>query len=190
MQALTPTQTAENNQRPLESLRRAQTLIAIDPGDEVSAWLIYDWADGRPLDWADEEPNASLLNILGHWSATRCVIEGMQSFGMPVGQDVLDTCVWIGRFIEAWYRKTHTEPVIVYRKEVKHHLCNQIVAKDAHVRQALLDRFGPGKPRAVGTIKNKGPLYGISGHVWQALAVAVTAVETGRVPGKSEHHSV
>ena len=190
MQAIAPTQQPENNQRPLESLIRAQTLIAIDPGDEVSAWLIYDLDEGRPVDFANEEPNEMMAHILEHWTATKCVIEGMQSFGMPVGQDVLDTCVWIGRFIEVWYRKTHREPEIIYRKDVKHYLCGTHRAGDKNVRQALIDRFGPGRSKAIGTTKNRGPLYGISEHVWQALAVAVTAVETGRVPGKGEHHSV
>jgi hypothetical protein len=45
-------------------------------------------------------------------------------------------------------------------------------AKDPNVRQALLDKIGP-----VGTKKNPGPLYGVSGHGWSALAVAVYASE-------------
>jgi hypothetical protein len=143
--------------------------------------VIYNVDEGRPIEWAQEEPNDTVMHILRHWPFDECVIEGMQSFGMSVGQDVLDTCVWIGRFVETWVRKTGAEPVIVYRKQVKYQLCSSIVAKDANVRQALLDRFGPGRSRAIGTIRNRGPLYGISGHVWQALAVAVTAVETGQV---------
>jgi hypothetical protein len=50
-------------------------------------------------------------------------------------------------------------------------------AKDANVRQALIDRYG-GKAEAIGTVKKQGPLYRVKSHAWQALAVAVTASET------------
>jgi hypothetical protein len=165
-------------------------VIAVDPGDEFSAWMIYDMVKQRPIEWADEEPNQQLRKTLTNCGAFECAIEGMQSFGMPVGADVLETCVWIGRFIESWSRKMGSEPAILYRKDIKHHLCGSIKATDANVRQALIDRYGPGRSRAIGTIRNRGPLYGITGHVWSALAIAVTYVDTGRVAGKSEYHSV
>jgi hypothetical protein len=38
----------------------------------------------------------------------------------------------------------------------------------------LLDRFGPGREVAVGTKRAPGPLYGIKGDEWSALAVALT----------------
>lgn len=97
-------------------------------------------------------------------------IEMIASYGMAVGSEVFDTCIWIGRFIQAW-NGPYTQ---VFRKDVKMHLCGQTKAKDANVRQALIDRFGPGKDKAIGTKKNPGPLYGISGDIWAALAVAVT----------------
>jgi hypothetical protein len=59
------------------------------------------------------------------------------------------------------------------RATVKAHLCRSAKAKDSNVRQALIDLFG-GKENAIGTKKTPGPLYGISGDVWAALAVAVT----------------
>jgi len=46
-------------------------------------------------------------------------------------------------------------------------------AKDANIRQALIDKLGP-----VGTKKSPGPLWGVKSHIWSALAVAVTALET------------
>jgi hypothetical protein len=42
-------------------------------------------------------------------------------------------------------------------------------AKDANIRQALIDKIGP-----QGTKKDPGPTYGISKDVWSALAIAVT----------------
>jgi hypothetical protein len=43
-------------------------------------------------------------------------------------------------------------------------------AKDANIRQALLDLIGP-----QGTKAQPGPTYGIKSHTWAALAVAVYA---------------
>ena len=57
----------------------------------------------------------------------------------------------------------------VLRRDVKLHVCQSPRAKDANVRQALLDRFGP-----PGTKKAPGTTYGITKDTWQALAVAVT----------------
>lgn len=76
------------------------------------------------------------------------VIEMIASYGMAVGKTVFDTCVWIGRFIEAGiYANVTTE--YIYRKDEKINICNSMKAKDSNIRQALIDRFG-----IVGTKKN------------------------------------
>jgi len=64
--------------------------------------------------------------------------------------------------------------VWLMRKTVAAHLCNTSRANDSNIRQALIDRFGPGREKAIGTKKNPGPLYGIKKDLWSALAVAVT----------------
>ena len=58
-------------------------------------------------------------------------------------------------------------------------LCGSARAKDANVRQAIIDRFAGvgGKAVAVGTKKNPGPLYGISNHKWSALALCITWID-------------
>ena len=66
---------------------------------------------------------------------------------------------------------------MIYRKDVKLHLCGSPRAKDSNIRQALIDRFGPGKEKAIGLKKTPGPLYGVKSHVWAALAVAVTHLD-------------
>jgi hypothetical protein len=96
------------------------------------------------------------------------------SYGMPVGREVFETCLWIGRFVEAWASRGG-EYRLVYRREVKLHLCESVRANDANIRAALIDRFGPGKPAAIGTKKAPGPLYGLKGDEWAALGVALTA---------------
>jgi hypothetical protein len=98
-------------------------------------------------------------------------IEMFASQGMPVGQTTFDTVRWIGRFQQAWRYPDAVR--LIYRHQVKMHICGHPRAKDANIRQALIDKLGP-----VGTKLAKGPLYGVKSHAWAALAVAVTALET------------
>ena len=93
---------------------------------------------------------------------------------MPVGREVFDTVLWIGRFLEAWDRRGGRH-VLVYRKDVKLFHCESVRATDANIRAAIIDRFGPGKSKAIGTKAAKCPLYGIKGDEWSALAVALKA---------------
>jgi hypothetical protein len=93
------------------------------------------------------------------------------SYGMAVGKEVFDTCVWIGIFKEV-ARRTGMSVQHIYRKDIKLNLCGQVKAKDANVRQALIDRFG-----VVGTKKNPGWFYGFKADVWAAYALAVTYLD-------------
>jgi hypothetical protein len=89
---------------------------------------------------------------------------------MPIGDDSVETLLWTGRFIQAWH---DPEAVVrVKRSAVKLHLCGSNRAKDANVRQALIDKLGP-----PGTKKAPGPTRGVTSHAWAALGVAVTAAE-------------
>lgn len=150
-------------------------ILAIDPGNIESAYLLYETEGPIPLDWA-KMPNGEILELLDGERAELLAVEMIASYGMPVGREVFDTCVWIGRFIERW----GADHRLVYRGEVKMHLTNSARAKDSNVRQALLDKFGPGKALAVGLKATPGPLYGMAGDCWSALGVAVTAAETDR----------
>ena len=145
-------------------------VIAIDPGNEQSAYVCYH--DGKPIEF-DIVPNDSLLHRLNQFTADEMAIEMVASYGMAVGKTVFETCVWIGRFIQKW-PKPFTK---VYRKDVKMYLCNSMRAKDGNVRQAIIDKFpatGGGKCPQIGIKSKPGPLYGVSKDVWSALAVAIT----------------
>lgn len=146
-------------------------LLAIDPGTTHSGWVLM--RNGNPWSSGVWE-NAEILRHLEEWSGANVAIEMIASYGMAVGAEVFDTCLWVGRFMQAL---GPDRVRLVYRKEVKSHLCGSQKAKDANIRQALIDRWG-GKAEAIGTIKKPGPLYGIKSHAWAALAVAVTAAET------------
>lgn len=143
-------------------------IIAVDPGPEKSALVI--WA-GDECRLATLLPNREMLDALRSyslWENATLAIEMVACYGMAVGADVFDTCRWIGRFEERW-----GSPVkLVYRKDVKMHLCGTMKAKDTNIRQALIDKHGhPGNKNA------PGKLYGVSGHCWAALAVADYTLE-------------
>lgn len=152
-------------------MKNAVPVLAIDPGTTHSAWCRCE--NGFPIHSEKIENTTMLCRIRGLSRAGPCLlaVEMIASYGMPTGFEVFETCVWIGRFIEAW----GGDYTLVYRKDVKMHLCGTLKANDANIRQALIDRFGPTKDRAIGTKKRMGPLYGFSGDQWAALAVAVTA---------------
>ena len=97
-------------------------------------------------------------------------IEMISSQGMSVGQETFDTAMWVGRYCEVW-DSCGMDAILAYRREIKLHLCGTSRAKDANVRQALIDRYG-GKEAALGKKRFPGPLFGVSGHAWAALAVA------------------
>ena len=152
-------------------------ILAIDPGPLQSGWIIYD--AGQVLG-SGVDLNGSVLQLLEMQPRDRrLAIEMIASYGMAVGKSVFDTCVWIGRFQQVWHAPEAVR--LVYRQEVKLHLCRSSKAKDSNIRQALIDRYPPtggGATPQVGTKAKPGPLYGMSSHAWPALGVAIVADET------------
>jgi hypothetical protein len=114
--------------------------------------------------------NEGVLSICRMHTTTRkpvLAIEQIASYGMPVGAETFETCVWTGRFIQT----CDGLPILrLPRKEIGLHLCNSPRASDSTVRQALIDKLGP-----PGIKKCPGPTYGVCKDLWSALAVAVTA---------------
>jgi hypothetical protein len=150
-------------------------VLALDPGTFETGYARL--VDGKVVE-SGVSPNAELLTQLrgiglaGRFdpsSLPTLAIEMIASYGMAVGAEVFETCVWIGRFVEAWVDTTAKLPRMVYRREVKEHLCGTDKAKDPNVRQRLIDLIGP-----KGTKRDPGPTYGVRSHAWAALGVAAT----------------
>jgi hypothetical protein len=153
-------------------------LYAVDPGTEQSALVILqdDRVEGTIY------RNDDLLSHLGgpYWDG-HLVVEQIESYGMPVGREVFETVFWSGRFVEAWRQKVYNgQPwahgrtwSLLPRKTVKMTLCGSPRAKDANIRQALIDRYG-----GPAVTRKGGRLAGIKSHCWAALALAVTYQET------------
>lgn len=151
-------------------------IIAIDPGNEQSAVIIWD----NKILSKGKESNIKILSLLKNeaWYSSPdfiLVVEMIASYGMPVGAEVFGTCVWIGRFIEAWENRDYGyKSALIYRKEEKMNLCGSMKAKDSNIRQALIDRFGPpGTKKAPNLIYNDAEIK-MAKDLWAALAVAVT----------------
>ena len=106
-------------------------VLAIDPGTTESGWVLY---DGKVID-SGVSQNEALIDQLAHEDADLMAVEMIASYGMAVGREVFETCVWIGRFIQA-------APIphkLITRQKVKLHVCKSPKAKDTNIRQALID---------------------------------------------------
>lgn len=151
-------------------------ILAIDPGSTESGLTLINEIDLKPT-LAIKLSNEEILKVIIEAKEVNHVaIEMIASYGMPVGAEVFQTCVWIGRFIQILKDKEYSGPIkYIYRKEEKMNLCNSMKARDSNIIQALVDRFAPGIPnKGKGTKKNKGWFYGFKKDIWQSYAVGVT----------------
>ena len=146
------------------------TLIVagIDPGPQQSAVVVW---DGSRILHKAIEPNPYLRELIPS-PVNVLAVEHLQCFGMAVGASVFETAYYIGelrwqaQFFNLTWRK-------ILRTEVKMHWCGSARAKDANIRQAVIDALG--EP---GTKKAPGATYGIKADLWSALAIAVYAHRT------------
>ena len=146
-------------------------ILAIDPGTTECGWCTFDGT----LNASGVCSNDSMLSAVMVHGADLLAIEMVSSYGMPVGKEVFETVLWIGRFKQAW--RDPDDVRLVYRRDVKMHLCGSARAKDGNIRQALLDKIG-----LQGVKKSPGPTYGVKSHAWAALAVAVTVADSMHPP--------
>jgi hypothetical protein len=149
------------------------TLIAIDPGPTQSAYVVL--CGRQPVQAAkvdNHELNCRILRDTWH-QFRHMAIEMVASYGAPVGEEVFETVLWIGRFIQT-FGEEHTK---LKRHEIKTHLCPGIKGvNDAVIRQRLIDLYG-GKDLAIGRKGRYGPLHQIKGDCWQALACGIVYLE-------------
>lgn len=156
-------------------------IIAIDPGNESSAYVLMNAKTLRPIRCGKNANELMFCDIVQDLmdvyldfgvGELHYAIEMIASYGMPVGAEVFDTCRWIGRLEE---RLKQHKVILIYRKDEKMTICGSMKATDATIRQALVDRFAKGERNSgKGTKKQPGWFYGFSADIWQAYAVGVT----------------
>lgn len=164
-------------------------ILAIDPGNEFSAYVVMDAETCRPLEFGKVK-NGELRrkiadgNVARRWDAV--VIERIQSYGMAVGREVFETCEWVGRFTED--AVLTGDPVhYVYRIEEKRRICCDPRANDANIRRALIDRFAAHDfKNGKGTKAKPDFFHGFHADIWAAFAVGVTFLDR-RNEAREEH---
>lgn len=148
-------------------------ILAIDPGTTESAFVMCE-KDYEPR-YIGKVSNDEMLEIIEEADYDELVIEMIASYGMAVGREVFETCVWIGRF---WQASTADKKSYIYRKDEKMNLCGSTKAKDTNIRVALIDRFAKHDfKNGKGTKKNPDWFYGFKKDIWAAYAVAVTYLD-------------
>lgn len=146
-------------------------IAGLDPGTGESGFVVI-----------ETEPFAILLHTieLNHKlisevrpEMTRCDAFGcewMEEQGIRLNDDTTETVLWAGAMIWEWGWWDRVE--LVRPRAIKKHLYGANTGNDSRKRQSLIERFGD-----PGTKRQPGPLYGIKGHEWSALAVAVVVAE-------------
>ncbi len=161
---------------------RNKTILAIDAGNVQSGYVIMDALTYKPLEHG-KTINAEILDIISRKPHVDVVVLEMVAHygtGMPAGATVFDTCVWIGRFTQAAVQcGIHVERI--YRREEKIAICGSMKAKDANIRQALIDRFAQfdfknGKGRR----GNEDFFYGFANDEWAAFSCGTTYLDKER----------
>lgn len=122
-------------------------ILAVDPGNTHSAFVLLN--DDMSIVEANKLENKEFVDVYTDYltpdleysnNSMHIAIEMIACYGMAVGKSVFDTCVFIGELkaIAEW-RGFKVE--FIYRKDEKMVLCNSMKAKDANIRQALIDRY-------------------------------------------------
>ncbi len=149
-------------------MNKEKIILAIDAGNEESGYCLIDATTYKPIEFGKISNTQMLMKVI-ELKYDKLILEMVASYGMPVGATVFETCVWIGRFIQA---RNCPDYEYIYRKEEKMNLCYSMKAKDSNIRQALIDRFGD-----VGTKSNQGFFYGFKKDIWSAFAVGCTYLD-------------
>ncbi len=168
--------------------KKKPLILGIDPGNKETGYVLADGETLKPIRFGKVD-NYTMLDeiedILGKSIAKgyelHIAIENIRSYGMAVGKEVFDTCIWIGRywqFVRDYQYYHHIEKIkmmFVYRSEEKQVICHSPKANDATIRQALIDRFAPGVPNyGKGTKAEPGFFRGFRADIWSAMAILTT----------------
>jgi hypothetical protein len=151
-------------------------VLGLDPGPTHCGVVIYDTSPRSACFAWKALTVAEAIHVIEAYAgrAGLVAIERVQSYGIA-GASLLRTAE-VGGMLHQCASNLGLDVVWLYRREVLRGL--DVTGKgnrDSLVRQRMIEIHGGDRASAVGTKKEPGPLYGVSSHAWQALAVAVVA---------------
>lgn len=151
-------------------------IFAIDAGTTESGYCIMDSETYKPLFFGKDD-NEEVLKYVLEGNYDVLVYEEFQSYGMSVGKSTITSITWNGRFIQA--AVSLLKPFYpIYRSEEKITICGTMKAKDANIRQALIDRFAEFDfKQGKGVKAHRDFFYGFAKDSWSGFAIAYTFAE-------------
>lgn len=149
-------------------------VLGVDPGSKLTAYVLI---AGQQILAKGKVKNETLM---AEWRKLPKMPEitmiekiGMGGKNITIDRAVFETAWWTGRLYEQALRISGRVEM-VHRKAVVAHHTHSAKGGDKEVRHALLRRYG-GEAYAIGKKANPGPLYGVAGDMWSALAIALYA---------------
>lgn len=158
-------------------------VIAIDPGNIESAWVVFEKHSdpGLLILACGKYKNEVLLDLLSDSVYDTAVIEEMVAYGR-VGREVTDTAFWAGRFFQESYKHHFLlrEVFLVNRSKVRGHFgCR----KDADIIEKLIERFCHelyakfrskelSRPKMISAAREEY-FKAFKADIWQAFALGV-----------------
>ena len=154
-------------------------ILSVDPGNKFTAYSILDTSTCHPIEFgklSNDEMRDVLINYIKARDSPIVIIETMMSMGMPVGSEVFDTCIFIGRLTEL-AESIGAEVRYITRRQEKLTLCGTMKSKDKDIRRALINRYAEFDfKNGKGTKKNPDTYYGVASDCWSSCAVGTTWV--------------
>lgn len=150
-------------------------LHAIDPGSARSGFVTmsfdFEIREKGKLD------NEEICDILSEncMKADGLVIEMPQPYQFTP-KTVLQTCVWLGRFLQAFYGPSWT----ITRQHVRMYMCGTARSDDAMVRKEIIHRYGPPGTKAEPNIFYNDATVKMNNDIWQAYALGITFLDITR----------
>lgn len=143
-------------------------ILAIDPGTTKSGYVLWNPINNIFIDKGKKD-NDVLLTQLYLSPADIVLIENVSCYGQVVGNTIIETILWAGRFYQYFYAKmgkniSPEELHLITRKDVKKH---HRAKNDKNIRDVLIMKYG--KP---GTKDKQGITYGLANDMWAAFALA------------------
>jgi hypothetical protein len=150
-------------------------IYCLDPGSSISGFVKLDTVSmEKPILEAHDgiHNDVLLYRIMTNDVDVSCplIIEYIHSSnGQPVDDNTCRTIMMTGRFVQAWIQAGGSMPVALTRKQIGSHFTHSIKTSDKLIGAAIRNHYGePMSPK-----HPKGPLKGVTGHAWQALAVGL-----------------